>query len=166
MPHHALAFDVYLWCSTISWSGWLPEILQLCLFHGTIQIECCLIRKHTEFRRISSLSIFCRISSQILFLQSQSASSMFCRNYNFYARKRRGLHTTPWTAEWMRCSCFLAVQKDLRGVHRNVCLMLSSSSLDVPWKSCRFLIYNTSRFSGTSVPLLNGVVAWWWVPMH
>jgi hypothetical protein len=46
--------------------------------HDTIKMECFLIEKHTESRKILSLPIFCSISSQSLFLQSQQAGLMCC----------------------------------------------------------------------------------------
>jgi hypothetical protein len=53
---------------------------------------------------------------------------MWSCNCNLYVSKHL---CTSGTVEWGRCNCLLAVWIDLHGLHRNVCLLCSSSSLDV-----------------------------------
>jgi hypothetical protein len=90
---------------------------------------------------------------------------VFCRNYNFYARKCKGLHTTPWSAERIRRSCLLAAQNDLRSVRRNA--LTRSSSFTCPLDILS--IFDLMRLPvslGHLSQLLNGVVPWWWISMH
>jgi hypothetical protein len=90
--HHARA-QVNIWrVPPIFYNllGWLssPNFAVISV-HDTIQMEYCANRKDTKSRRISSLLIFCIISSQRLFQNSRSAGLVSCRNCNLCARRSK-----------------------------------------------------------------------------
>jgi hypothetical protein len=127
-PHINLWHVPQIFSSSLKWLA--TQNSAVMHVHNTIQMDCCLIIK-TESRRVSSLSIFCRVSSQNLLQQSQSAGLMWCCNCNLYAHKCKHLCTKSWTVEWGRCSCLLAVRINLHRLCRNARL-LHSTLLDDP----------------------------------
>jgi hypothetical protein len=87
MSHHTLTIRMSLWHSIHSSGGWLSKILQLIVFTIPLKLNVTSPENIKQPRKISTLSIFCSIFLQSLFLQSRSAGLMYYCHCNMYGCK-------------------------------------------------------------------------------